>query len=221
MTPAGIIVEARKLLQDVDTPYRYSDTDLLGFVNQALKRMAILRPDLFGEIGDIPTTANSAVQSLPTDALRLIDIFQVKDSTAITEVDRETMARCNPTWMNETAGTPTNFMRHVKNPERFFLYPRPVEGTVLVAEYAKTPPDYAVGDTITTPSDSFMPAIVDATVFLAESIDDEHVNSGRAKLFLDLFTSELGTSLQNRTVTDTKAAGMKQSKAGMIVGEVI
>ncbi len=221
MTPAGIIVEVRKLLQDIDTPYRYSDTDLLGFINQALKRMSVLRPDLFGEIVDIPTTADSAVQSLPSDALRLIDIFQVKNGTAVTEVDRETMARCNPMWMTETSGTPVNFMRHVKNPERFFLYPRPAAGTILVGEYAKTPPDYALSDTITSPSDSFMPTIVDATVFLAESIDDEHVNSGRAKLFLDLFTSELGTALQNRVVTDTKSAGMKPSRTDQIIGEVI
>lgn len=221
MTPAGIIVEVRKLLQDVSTPYRYSDTDLLGFVNQSLKRMSVLRPDLFGEIVSIPTTADTAVQSLPTDALRLIDIFQVQGGSVITEVDRETMSRCNPSWMTEASGTPVNFMRHVKNPERFFLYPRPIAGTILVGEYAKTPPDYTLDQTITSPSDSFMPAIVDATVFLAESIDDEHVNSGRAKLFLDLFTSELGTALQNRTVTDTKSAGMKQSRTDQIVGEVI
>jgi hypothetical protein len=221
VTPAGIIVEVRKLLQDVDAPYRYSDTDLLGFVNQSLKRMSILRPDLFGEIVDIPTTADTAVQSLPSDALRLIDIFQVKNGDAITEVDRETMSRCNPSWMTETSGTPVNFMRHVKNPERFFLYPRPTAGVVLVAEYAKVPSDYAIGDTITAPADSFMPTIVDATVFLAESIDDEHVNSGRAKLFLDLFTSELGTALQNRVVTDTKTAGMKPSRTDQIIGEVI
>jgi hypothetical protein len=183
--------------------------------------MSVLRPDLFGEIVDIPTTADSAVQSLPSDALRLIDIFQVKNGTAVTEVDRETMARCNPMWMTETSGTPVNFMRHVKNPERFFLYPRPAAGTILVGEYAKTPPDYALSDTITSPSDSFMPTIVDATVFLAESIDDEHVNSGRAKLFLDLFTSELGTALQNRVVTDTKSAGMKPSRTDQIIGEVI
>lgn len=221
MTPAGIIVEVRKLLQDVSTPYRYSDTDLLGFVNQSLKRMSVLRPDLFGEIVTIPTTANTAIQSLPTDALRLIDIFQVQGGSVITEVDRETMSRCNPSWMTEASGTPVNFMRHVKNPERFFLYPRPSADIVLIGEYAKTPPDYTLNETITSPSDSFMPAIVDATVFLAESIDDEHVNSGRAKLFLDLFTSELGTALQNRTVTDTKSAGMKQSRTDQIVGEVI
>lgn len=221
MTPSEIITDVRRIIQDVDTPYRYSDTELLGYVNQTLKRMSILRPDLFGEIGELTTQADSAVQSLPSDALRLIDIFQVKDGSAITEVDRETMSRSHPTWMSEASGTPTNFMRHVKNAERFFLYPRPTAGTVLIGEYARVPSDYGLTDTITTPSESYLPVIVDGTVFLAESIDDEHINSNRAKLFLDLFTSQLSTSLQSRTVTDTKAAGLKASRATQIVGEVI
>ena len=221
MTPAEVITEVRSILQDADTPYRYSDTDLLGFVNQTIKRMVVIRPDLFGEISDIPTTAGTAVQSLPSDALRLIDIFQVKGGNAITEVDRETMARYAPDWMNATAGSPVNFMRHVKNSERFFLYPPPVAGTVLVGEYSKVPADYALTDTITTLSDAFFPTIIDGTVWLAESIDDEAVNSKRAEFFLQLFTSQLASSLQSRTLTDTKPAGMKPSKKNLIVGEVI
>lgn len=221
MTPSEIITDVRRIIQDVDTPYRYSDTELLGYVNQTLKRMSVLRPDLFGEIGDIPVTPDTSIQALPSDALRLIDIFQVKDGSAITEVDRETMSRSHPTWMSEASGVPTNFMRHVKNAERFFLYPRPTAGTILIGEYARVPSDYGLTDTITAPSESYMPVIVDGTVFLAESIDDEHVNTGRAKLFLDLFTSQLSTSLQSRAVTDTKAAGLKASRATQIVGEVI
>lgn len=221
MTPAEVITEVRSILQDADTPYRYSDTDLLGFVNQTIKRMVVLRPDLFGVIGDIPTTAGSAVQSLPSDALRLIDIFQVKGGNAVTEVDRETMARYAPDWMNATAGSPVNFMRHVKNSERFFLYPPPTAGTVLVGEYAQVPADYALTDTITTPSDAFFPTIIDGTVWLAESIEDEAVNSKRAEFFLQLFTSQLSASLQSRTVTDTKPAGMKPSRTDQIIGEVI
>lgn len=221
MTPSEIITDVRRILQDVNTPYRYSDTELLGYINQTLKRMSVLRPDLFGEIGEIDTQADSAVQVLPSDALRLIDIFQVKDGSAITEVDRETMSRSHPTWMSEAAGTPINFMRHVKNAERFFLYPRPIEGTVLIGEYARVPSDYALTDTITAPSESYLPVIVDGTVFLASSIDDEHINTNRAKLFLDLFTTQLSTSLQSRTVTDTKAAGLKPSRTTQIVGEVI
>jgi hypothetical protein len=48
---------------------------------------------------------------------------------------------------------------------------------------------------------------VDGVVFLAESIDNEHVNSGRAKLFQDSFVQGLGVSLQSRTITDTETGG--------------
>lgn len=212
MTPAEVITEVRRLVQDQLVPYRYSDTVLLGYVNQTLQRMAILRPDLFTDIVDITTTADAAVQSLPAEAIRLVDIFQVKNGNAITEVDRETMNRNYPGWMNETSGTPVNFMRHVKNPDRYFLYPRPAAGIVLVGEYAKSPIDYTVNASIDVIADVYFPALVDGTVYLAESIDDEHVQSGRAKLFYDSFVEQLGAGLQSRKLTDTKSAGMESGE---------
>lgn len=212
MTPADVILEARRLVQDQTAPYRYSDAVLLGYVNQTLQRMAILRPDLFTDIVDIPVTAGTAAQILPADAIRLVDIFQVKDGNAITEVDRETMNRNYPGWMQEASGQPVNFMRHVKNPDRFFLYPRPAAGVVLVGEYAKAPDTYALDATISVISDVYFPILVDGVVYLAESIDDEHVQSGRAKLFYDSFTQMLGAGLQSRKITDTKQAGMDRGE---------
>jgi hypothetical protein len=212
MTPAEVITEVRRLVQDQSTPYRYTDTVLLAYVNQTLKRMAVLRPDLFSEIVDIAITAGAAVQELPADAIRLVDIFQVKNGNAITEVDRETMNRNYPGWMQETAGQPVNFMRHVKNPDRYFLYPRPAAGVVLVGEYAKTPVDYAANAVIDVLPEVYFPVLVDGVVYLAESIDDEHVNSGRAKLFYDSFTQQLGAGLQSRKITDTKQAGMDKGE---------
>jgi hypothetical protein len=212
MTPAEVITEVRRLVQDQLVPYRYSDTVLLGYVNQSLQRMAILRPDLFTDIVDIATTADVAVQSLPAEAIRLVDIFQVKNGNAITEVDRETMNRNYPGWMNEASGTPVNFMRHVKNPDRYFLYPRPAAGVVLVGEYAKSPIDYTLNASIDVISDTYFPVLVDGVVYLAESIDDEHVQSGRAKLFYDSFVGQLGAGLQSRKITDTKQAGMDKGE---------
>lgn len=220
MTPADIIVECRRLLNDTLVPYRYSDAMLLGYVNQTLKRTAVLRPDLFGETGDIAMVANSALQSLPADAHRLIDIFQVKNGDTVTEVDRETMSRNHPSWMADTAGTPVNFMRHVRNPTKFFVYPRPVAGTILVGEYARTPSDYTINQTIDQPPTSFFGALIDGVLFLASSVDDEHVSSGRAKLFLDSFTQQLGVSLQNRALNDTKQAGLSAAPPVAQLGEV-
>lgn len=221
MTPADIITECRRLLNDTVEPYRYSTTMLLGYVNQVLKRTATLRPDLFGVVGEIAVTANTTIQELPAGAHRLLDIYQVKDGNAVTEVDRETMSRHSPAWMTETAATPVNFMRHIRNPTKFFLYPRPTADTVLIGEYASTPDTLTdVDDDIAQPPPSFLGALVDGVMFLASSVDDEHVNSGRSKVFLDSYTQQLGVSLENRVLSDTKQAGLKPGPAVDQLGEV-
>tara|TARA_R110000822_G_scaffold111181_4_gene241805 strand:+ start:1463 stop:2107 length:645 start_codon:yes stop_codon:yes gene_type:complete len=208
MTPTEVITEVRRIIQDTKTPYRYSDTVMLGFVNQTLKRMVVLRPDLFAVIGEFPTTANTVLQTCPADSVRLIEIFQVQGGNAVTEVTRQVLDRTSPSWVSEAAGTPVNFMRHVRNPNRFFVSPPPAAGIVLIGEYAQTPPDYIISAEITYPTDAYFPVVVDGTVFLAESVDNEHVNSNRAKLFQDSFTQALGIGLQSRVVTDTEEGGL-------------
>ena len=208
MTPNEAITEVRRLIQDTKAPYRYSDTVLLGFVNQTLKKMVVLRPDLFAVIGDFTTVAGTVLQSCPADSVRLMQIFQVKNGDAVTEVSKETLDRMYPNWVNEAAGVPVNFMRHVRNPNKFFVYPRPVAGTVLVGEYAQSPATYALNDTIALLPDAYLTSVVEGTIYLAESIDNEHVSSGRAKLFQDAFTQGLGVGLQARVVTDTEEGGL-------------
>jgi hypothetical protein len=212
VTPNEIITEVRRLIQDTKVTYRYSDAIMLGWVNQTLKRTAVLRPDLFGVIGDIATTPNVVLQSTPSDSLRLIQIFQVKGGDAVTEVDREVFDQTYPGWVNEAASTPVNFMRHVRNPNKFFVYPRPTSGVILVGEYAQVPPDYALNDTIALIPEAYFPVLIDGVVFLAESVDDEHVNSQRAALFQKNYTEALGASVSNRVVTDTKQAGMDRKQ---------
>lgn len=209
MTPNDVITEARRLLQDTTVTYRYSDATMLGFVNQALKRTAYIRPDLFTTIGNVSLTQNTVVQSLPAGAIRLVEIYSVVGGTAVTEVNREMLDQSYPTWPSEAAGLPVNYVRHVRNPTKFFVYPRPTSGVQVVAEYATTPATYAsASSTITELPDVYLPSLVDCVVFLAESIDDEHVLSGRAKLFLDSFQQSLALTLTARPITDTEDAGM-------------
>jgi hypothetical protein len=203
-----VVTEARRLLQDISAPQRYSDAVLLGFANQALKRMSVLRPDLFAYIGEIPCTAGAVIQSPPSDSIRIIEIFQVKDGAGVTEVDRNSLDQTYPGWMNDAAGTAVNWMRHVRNPNKFFIYPKAPAGQVLIGEYAQTPPNYTGAQTVELLPDAFFPVVVDGTVFLAESVDNEHVNSNRAQLFQQSFTQALGVSAQARSLTDTEEAGL-------------
>jgi len=208
MTPSDVITEVRNLIQDNTATFRYSDVVLLGFVNQTLKKMVVLRPDLFSFITDFTTVADTTLQSCPTDSVRLMQIFQVTDGDAVTEVSKETLDRMYPNWVSESSGTPINFMRHVRNPNKFFVYPRPISGIELVGEYAQSPITYGLNDTILLLPDAYLTSVVEGTVFLAESVDNEHVNSGRAKLFLDVFVQGLGAGLQTRIITDVEEGGL-------------
>jgi hypothetical protein len=212
MTPAEIIVEARKLLQDTRIPFRYSDTELLGYVNQTLKRVLTIRPDLFTQTSLVPLQPGDVLQSLPADAHRLVDIYYVDGYNSVNEVERPVFERAYPQWVSDAAGIPLNFIRHARNPTKFFVYPRPVEGLSLVAEYVATPANYDLNDDILAPGAGYFSAVVDGVVFLASSIDDEHVSSGRAKLFLDSFLQALSTDLQSRIVTDDEEPSVSDNR---------
>ncbi len=213
MTPQDVIDDVRQLVQDTDSAsYRYTDAEMLGFVNQTVKRVIILRPDLFSTITTITTTPNTVIQAMPSDSLRLVELYSVQSGNVLTEVNRESLDQTYPAWVSDPAGTPYNYMRHVRNPNRYFLYPRPVSGIVITGEYVQIPADYAIGATIASLPDAYLPALVDGTVFLAESIDDEHANNGRAKLFLDSFTASLGAGLTSRELTDSESGGLERAR---------
>lgn len=211
-----VITETRRILQDIDSPQRYSDTLLLGFANQALKRIAVLRPDLFAFVGTLTCVTDAVLQTAPSDSIRIIEVYSVVGGDGVIEVNRETLDQSLPAWMNDTAAAATNWMRHVRNPNKFFIYPKAPAAQQLVVEYAQVPATYDLVTTITLLSDAYLPCLIDATVFLAESVDNEHVNSGRAKLFHESFTQALGVSLRGRIITDTEDSGtnVQQSEGG-------
>ena len=138
----AVIDEVRRIIQDqtfidsnpneVITP-RLSEAMLDGFANQALKRIAVLRPDLF--IRNIDFRCSGGVrQKLPLDAVRLVEIYHsygYPDShvdhriTSIIEVNRETLDQSVPNWLNHDTNVCVNYMRNVRCPVDF-LYTLPL-----------------------------------------------------------------------------------------------
>jgi len=216
MTPLDVITAARVAIQDTRVAtQRYSDDDMLSFVNQTLSRMAVLRPDLFTVIVEWQLVPETVLQSCPDDASRLVEIFQVRDGadvSSITEVSRDMFDLSYPAWVSDPVGTPINFMRHLRHPTKFFVYPRPAVCVKVLGEYVQSPPLYALEEEIQVVPDAYFSSIVDGTVYVAESIDNEHVNSGRAKLAQDIFLQQLTTNLQSRVVTDTRASGLEDKQ---------
>jgi hypothetical protein len=59
-TVGAYLDEARRLLQDEVTPFRYEDDDLVGALNIGLMEARRVRADLFLPIGDVPYFAPPA-----------------------------------------------------------------------------------------------------------------------------------------------------------------
>lgn len=213
MTPQQVIDAARVLINDDNAlmPERFSDTDMLGFVNQAMKRACMVRPDLFITNEEITPTVDQVEQELPSTVTRVMEVHRVVGGGAIGEVDKETMDRSAPNWTIEASGTPVNWMRHPRNPRRYFLYPPPITGTEIAVEYVKVPSDYTLSDTIAL-ADSYKSAVIDCVVYLAEVIDNEHVESERAKAFLSSFMQALGADFSQRATVDSENGQPEQQQ---------
>tara|TARA_R100000742_G_C4279606_1_gene104712 strand:- start:3007 stop:3678 length:672 start_codon:yes stop_codon:yes gene_type:complete len=203
-----VVTEVRRMLQDENSPQRYSDTVLLGFANQALRRIAVLRPDLFAKVTTMTCTTDEAIQSAPTDSLRIMEVFSVSGGNGCIETNRESLDQAYPQWMNDTASAAVNWMRHTRNANKFFIYPKSPAGQVLDIEYSQSPPTYDGTTTVDLLSDAYFPVVVDGTIFLAESVDNEHVNSNRASMFYKSMINALGYNAQSRLLTDTEEGGL-------------
>lgn len=208
-TVQDVVNDVRDLVQDSDaSAYRYSDLLLTRFVVQTLRRMAVIRPDIFVEQVTVTPTADSAEQTLDTTAAtRLVEVIRVDGGDSIEEVDRNLFNRTYPNWADETSGVPVKYMRHPRNPLGYYLYPPPQAGVDILVEYTKTIPSYDISDTVDLNS-TFFTSVVDGVVFLVESIDNEHVNSNRAKLFYETFIEGLQNGLSTRVVTDVESGGI-------------
>lgn len=208
-----VIADVRDLIQDTDTnTQRYSDAMLLKFANQVLRRTAIFRPDLFSLQTNLACVDGTVVQSAPADSIRLMEVYYNVNGNGIIETTREVLDQAYPSWMTDNAASTINWIRNIRNPNKFFIYPKAPTSHEIVIEYAQTPPVYTGAQAVALLPDAYFPAIVDGTVFLAESIDNEHVNSNRAALFQQSFSQALGISSQTRQITDTEGGGISEEE---------
>jgi hypothetical protein len=205
-TVADIVLEARELLLDEQVPYRYSDDYIVRKVNQVLRRMVIVRPDIFTHT-DTMTTVAGSLQTAPANSVRLMDVVRNGDQHSPKEISQDVLDLMFPNW-NATVGTVTkNWMRFPRDPNRFYIYPPSAGGEQLTIAYARSTPTYAIGDTVAI-QDAYLPVVLDGVCWLMESLDAEHVESGRAKMFQDAYNAALSAGIVSRRVSDTDDAGM-------------
>lgn len=209
-TVAEILTETRELLLDSLSPYRYSDEFIIRKVNQVLRRMAVMRPDLF-VVHTTIACVSGTLQAAPTDSVRMLDVIANADGDAVKEINQDTLDMMYPDWSSSAPATTINWMRYPRDPNRFYVYPPALGGEDLQIVYARSPAAVDANSTVSLP-DAYAPTVLDGTCWLMEAIDAEHVESGRAKAFKDAFEASLTAGLTVRRLTDVDASGLPKDE---------
>ena len=182
MTPLSCINTARQVINDTaSATYRQTNDELLKYFNDGLKEASRLSPDHFKTTGDFTCAIGTTEQAVTyPDAQEFLAVIRVKDGKAIHEMDIAAIARFNPDWSSDAAGTPQNWAKIQGEKLRFYLYPKPATMQVLEVSYIRNPAEYTLNQTVDEVPSSWEAALAWYVIHMAEMKDDEHVNSTRA-----------------------------------------
>ena len=185
VTAQAVIDKVRTLTQDKSAPYRTPDAEILGWLNDCIKTVVALVPQLFTAMGT-HTCASGFRQTLSNArAHSLVDVVGVPLA------DLQTLTQFAPGWQTAAAGAIQNWMRPVNEPLSFYCYPPSAEGQALTIMFVEVPIDLTDGaDQIPLP-ESYEPAIVGYCTSMVEAKDDESVDSARSQQFMADFIGRI------------------------------
>jgi hypothetical protein len=208
-----LIGKAQLILMDPNG-VRWTQTELLGWLNSGQREVARLRSDAASKVALVQLVAGT-YQSMPTDAVLLLDIPRnmgttgTSPGTPLKRIPREYMDDIMPTWHSATAvSAPRHFMYDSKLPRNFYVYP-PSDGTGKVEmQYGAVPADVAsVSNTITL-DDVYEGPLLDYVLFRAYSKDSESPASAqRAAAHRAAFDQTLATKAQGDSADDRPPGG--------------
>lgn len=190
---SDILTNAGFLLEDVDHD-RWSPSELISWLNDAINELAIRRPPAFSE-HTVLTLTEGARQQLPDNSNVLLDvIMNLPSMRAVTRVDRKLMARMNPEWF---AMTPSDVIKHFmyddKDTDKFYVYPPAQEGTQLEILHVKVPTVTSIDDTIPTQEQYRVP-LLNYIMWRSLSKDSELGAVNLAVSYFQAFNEAIGTN---------------------------
>lgn len=208
-TAATILTTVRDLLVDTEpTGYRWSNAELLRYLNAAQRQIVFFRPDA-NAVEVVHSVADTnPLRSIPTDGFKFIkvvcNISQNGDRGGRVQlVQVDVLDSLEPEWrrnVSTTASIDNFYSNYVFDPRQrknFWLYPRPVAGRNVYILYAATPTDVAATTSNMTLSAAFDSAMVEYVLFRALSKEGRYAHpSDHAMKHWNNFLQMLGVNAQ-------------------------
>ena len=214
-TPSELLTRAGDILQD-QTSVRWAQAELLRYLNDGRRELAIHRPDIYSFSAIMPLVAGTK-QSIPSDGNRFLDAVRNVTSggtvgRAVRITEREILDAQLPDWHTEAASTAIkHFMFDERSPKLFYVYPPAAAAHQLEIVYSKSPVDIASGDVASTSAltgeDIYSGTLLDYILYRAFSKDSEYAgNLQRAGVHYQMFAGSLGIGNRKRYATSPNMA---------------
>ena len=203
-----VLDRAAIILQD-NTNVRFPNEELLKFFNDAQKEVVLHRPDA-KMVNTTFDCASGSKQTLPSAALRLIEVIRNVGGRAVTQVQKRILDETLPNWHETVASTNKieHFIYDPSDPKNFYIYPKGASGThSLEIVYSSSPAEIAVShfstDTqVISVDDVYANCILDYVLYRSYQKDSEFAgNPQRAMMHYQSFANALGVKTQADVAT--------------------
>lgn len=228
VTVASVISRVEKILQDT-TNVRWPETELVLWVNDAQREIALLKPDA-SAANETITLASGTKQSIPTGGNRLLRVVRNMSAgsggtgkRAVRLVSREILDAQSPDWHDPSVGgdaAHTNVVKHYiyddQNPRNFYVYPGVSGNAYLEVIYSANPTAVTASDNLSIP-DIYANAVMNYVLYMAYMKDAEYAsNNQRASSHYQLFTASVMGKAQIDVVSNPNQDASKPPQQMMV-----
>ena len=221
VTVASVIDRVQVTLQDT-TGIRWPETsELILWVNDAQREVALLKPDA-SATNDTITLVTGTKQTIPSTGNRLLRVVRNMSAASggtgkrsIRLVSREILDAQTPDWHDPTVSGDAahgsvvkHYMYDEQDPRNFYVYPG-VSGTAHIEiVYSANPTAVAANGNLSIP-DLYANAVMNYVLYMAYMKDAEYAgNSQRAANHYQLFTASVTGKAQVDLITTPNAESL-------------
>lgn len=213
MAAASEVVDrAAEALIDPDE-VRWTETEKLEYLTDALRALQSVKPDLFEQSLDLEL-GEGVHQDVPETADALLDVYYnlYEDGApgkSIRRMSEAAMRRFLPSWEADApTGEVEQFSVDLRYPGHFMVWPPALAGMKVRGRVIARPePLTATTDEIPV-SDIYVPALTDYVLYRCFAKDSESPAAGeRANWHLQLFNQAIGATTQGHRVYGPRVRG--------------
>ena len=222
ITGANLLLRIEDTLQDT-TNVRWSEAELLRYINDAQREIVNLRPDASADHANVQL-ATGTEQAIPDVGLRLIKVVRNMSAAGgsatgkrvIRIVDREILDSQEPDWHDPTVtgdAAHTTVVKHYvfdeDDPRKYYVYPGVSGNAFVEIVFSRSPTDLANTSATLYVDDIYANAIIGFVLYRAYMKDAEFAgNQQRASSHYQLFVGSVTQGAQVQTIVSPNNDGI-------------